>query len=419
VKLDPDVLYVDDGNLTSAGTAAGSTAACTSCGNASAPTRRTASRRLVIPPHRQGGQAQYVPQPVARIRARRGSRNCSTGCARASRRRAQRRSLAARVLMSRRTFTRRFRQATGTTVTAWLHAERLTHAQHLLETTGQSIDAIAQAAGYGSSVSLRQHFAGALGTSPSAYRRDFAARRPAGGGRADRRKRRGCGRGFAGVRFVDRQPPCVHGEARHTEPQQQCRAAAADARRIVQREDRRGIDDDDVVAPRRGVEHRLEAAVVERRGRAYDGGEQSRSSRGLSAGLPARSPRPCDATAQAPLIQRAAYNSTATNRMIAAHAHKGSGPDARGCTALAARPLSAPPRCGSGRFAAAISDAGRRNTCWRRGALDAARFGTRPCLACTTAPNSRKKSSVHWCSARSICRPGSSASGPLAVAHTT
>jgi hypothetical protein len=65
VKLDPDVLYVDDGNLTSAGTAAGSTAACTSCGNASAPTRRTASRRLVIPPHRQGGQAQYVPQPVA------------------------------------------------------------------------------------------------------------------------------------------------------------------------------------------------------------------------------------------------------------------------------------------------------------------------------------------------------------------
>lgn len=75
--------------------------------------------------------------------------------------------------MSRRTFTRHFRQATGTTVTAWLQAERLARAQHLLETTGQSIDAIAQAAGYGSSVSLRQHFAGTLGTSPSAYRREF------------------------------------------------------------------------------------------------------------------------------------------------------------------------------------------------------------------------------------------------------
>ncbi|WP_258403257.1 helix-turn-helix domain-containing protein, partial [Burkholderia multivorans] len=61
----------------------------------------------------------------------------------------------------------------GTTVTAWLQAERLARAQHLLETTGQSIDAIAQAAGYGSSASLRQHFPGALGTLPSAYRQQF------------------------------------------------------------------------------------------------------------------------------------------------------------------------------------------------------------------------------------------------------
>ncbi|CAG9197975.1 helix-turn-helix domain-containing protein [Burkholderia vietnamiensis] len=182
VKLDPDVLYVDDGNLmTSAGTAAGLDCCLHVVRQRfGADAANRIARRLVIPPHRQGGQAQYVPQPVAAhprdarlaelldwVRAHLDVAHSVD-------------SLAARVLMSRRTFTRRFRQATGTTVTAWLHAERLTHAQHLLETTGQSIDAIAQAAGYGSSVSLRQHFAGALGTSPSAYRREFRGAAPGG-----------------------------------------------------------------------------------------------------------------------------------------------------------------------------------------------------------------------------------------------
>ncbi|KVE75858.1 helix-turn-helix domain-containing protein [Burkholderia vietnamiensis] len=182
VKLDPGVLYVDDGNLmTSAGTAAGLDCCLHVVRQRfGADAANRIARRLVIPPHRQGGQAQYVPQPVAAhprdarlaelldwVRAHLDVTHSVD-------------SLAARVLMSRRTFTRRFRQATGTTVTAWLHAERLTHAQHLLETTGQSIDAIAQAAGYGSSVSLRQHFAGALGTSPSAYRREFRGAAPGG-----------------------------------------------------------------------------------------------------------------------------------------------------------------------------------------------------------------------------------------------
>jgi transcriptional regulator GlxA family with amidase domain len=175
VKHDPDVLYIEDGNLmTSAGTAAGLDCCLHVVRrlHGSDAANRIA-RRLVIPPHRQGGQAQYVPQPVAAdprdarlaglldwVRAHLDGTHSVD-------------SLAARVLMSRRTFTRHFRQATGTTVTAWLHAARLARAQHLLETTGQSIDAIAQAAGYGSSVSLRQHFASALGTSPSAYRREF------------------------------------------------------------------------------------------------------------------------------------------------------------------------------------------------------------------------------------------------------
>ncbi|KVD64831.1 helix-turn-helix domain-containing protein [Burkholderia ubonensis] len=175
VRLDPDVLYVDDGNLmTSAGTAAGLDCCLHVVRRRfGADAANRIARRLVIPPHRQGGQAQYVPQPVAAhprdarlaglldwVRAHLDAPHGVD-------------SLAARALMSRRTFTRHFRQATGTTVIAWLQAERLARAQHLLETTGQSIDAIAQAAGYGSSVSLRQHFASALGTSPSAYRREF------------------------------------------------------------------------------------------------------------------------------------------------------------------------------------------------------------------------------------------------------
>lgn len=79
-------------------------------------------------------------------------------------------SLAGKALMSRRTFSRHFRQHTGTTVGGWLLAERLALSQRLLETTGQPIDAIASLAGFGSSASLRQHFRTALGVSPNQYR---------------------------------------------------------------------------------------------------------------------------------------------------------------------------------------------------------------------------------------------------------
>jgi transcriptional regulator GlxA family with amidase domain len=81
--------------------------------------------------------------------------------------------LAARTLMSRRTFTRRFRERTGTTFNKWLNGQRLALAQRLLETTDLSMDQIASTAGFGSALSLRQHFAEGLGTSPSAYRREF------------------------------------------------------------------------------------------------------------------------------------------------------------------------------------------------------------------------------------------------------
>ncbi len=84
-------------------------------------------------------------------------------------------SLAQRVLMSRRTFTRHFRQLTGTTVNQWLQAERLALAQRLLETTEHSVQAIAGLAGFGSAVSLRQQFSAAFGLPPLGYRRAFAS----------------------------------------------------------------------------------------------------------------------------------------------------------------------------------------------------------------------------------------------------
>ncbi|ACC69667.1 helix-turn-helix domain-containing protein [Paraburkholderia phymatum] len=175
VKVDPQVLYVDDGDiLTSAGTAAGLDCCLhvvrKLCGAQSA---NYIARRLVIPPHRQGGQAQYVQQPMPP--QTRGNRLSAlldwvNGTLDAPH---TLDSLAARAAMSRRTFTRHFKAATGTTVSAWLLTQRLARAQQLLEGTDEPIESIAGMAGFGSTASLRQHFAGAFRTSPSAWRREF------------------------------------------------------------------------------------------------------------------------------------------------------------------------------------------------------------------------------------------------------
>jgi transcriptional regulator GlxA family with amidase domain len=169
------VLYIDDGDvLTSAGTAA-SLDCCLHllrrrCGARAA---NYVARRLVVPPHRQGSQAQFIEQPVG-IRARDERLSGLLDWVRQNLREPHSLdSLAQRVLMSRRTFTRRFKQATGTTVGAWLLAARLSRAQQLLETTDDSVEKIATAAGFGSAVSLRQHFAEAFRTTPSSYRREF------------------------------------------------------------------------------------------------------------------------------------------------------------------------------------------------------------------------------------------------------
>lgn len=175
VRLDQDVLYVEDGQvLTSAGTAA-SLDCCLHLLRAQigAELANRVARRLVVSPHRQGGQAQFIEQPLPQ-RAQ-GDRlgealewalqhlDAAPGLD----------ALAGRALMSRRTFTRRFRERTGTTFNKWFGAQRLAFAQRLLETTDLPVEHVAGEAGFGTALSLRQHFAASLRTSPSAYRREF------------------------------------------------------------------------------------------------------------------------------------------------------------------------------------------------------------------------------------------------------
>jgi len=175
VRLDPNVLYVDDGDvLTSAGIAAGIDCCLhvlrTRLG---AEVANRVARRLVVPPHRQGGQAQYIEQPLS---AAAGTDRLAATLDWAAHRLDQALSLdalAENALMSRRSFTRHFRAATGTTVNKWIAAQRIALAQRLLETTDLAVERVAAAAGFGSALSLRQHFADSLRTTPTHYRREF------------------------------------------------------------------------------------------------------------------------------------------------------------------------------------------------------------------------------------------------------
>lgn len=176
VQLQPEVLYVDNGDvLTSAGTAA-SIDCCLHLLRVryGAEVANRAARRMVVAPHRQGGQAQYIQQPVPAAAEQDRLRPLLEWLSRHPQRAHSLDDLARRALMSRRTFTRRFREATGTTVGQWLLSQRLALAQRLLETTEQPVEVVAADAGFGSAVSLRQHFAAAFSVSPSAYRRQFS-----------------------------------------------------------------------------------------------------------------------------------------------------------------------------------------------------------------------------------------------------
>jgi AraC family transcriptional regulator, transcriptional activator FtrA len=176
VRLNPAVLYVDDGQvLTSAGNAASADLALHILrSDHGADIANTVARHMVVPPHRRGGQAQYVETPVA-ARAETGDHLAAT-LEWAMRRLGQPlpvKVLAAHCSLSPRQFTRQFRQATGTTPHQWLLTQRLALAQRLLETTAQSIDQIAASAGFGTPAAMRLQFQKALDTSPAAYRRTF------------------------------------------------------------------------------------------------------------------------------------------------------------------------------------------------------------------------------------------------------
>ena len=171
----PDVLYVDDGDVI---TSAGTVAAIDCCLNLvrqrhGADVANRVARLLVTPPHRQGGQAQYIEQPVPILP----SESRLPGVLQWAREHLSE-PLSLDVLadiarMSRRTFTRRFREATGTTVVKWLAFERIARAQQLLETTDMPIERVAAEVGFGTALSLRQYFSNQVHTSPSSYRRAF------------------------------------------------------------------------------------------------------------------------------------------------------------------------------------------------------------------------------------------------------
>ena len=178
VRVDPDVLYVDDGDvLTSAGTAAGIDCCLhilrQLCG---ADIASHVARRMIVPPHRQGGQAQYIEHALPVNAGEDRFLEVLDWVGQHLREPHSLDTLAARALMSRRTFTRRFRQLTGTTVGKWLQHQRLALAQRLLETSEHPIEVVADLAGYGSALSLRQNFGKLLNTSPATYRREFRLR---------------------------------------------------------------------------------------------------------------------------------------------------------------------------------------------------------------------------------------------------
>jgi transcriptional regulator GlxA family with amidase domain len=173
-KIDPDVLYVDDDPvISSAGTAAGIDA-CLYLVRKEQGSRvaNGIARRMVVPPHRDGGQAQYVVQPVAPSCD--GSLQDLLEWLSAHLDQALTvRQLAARANMSERTFARRFVQDIGTTPQRWLTGQRILLAQQLLEETDETVDAIADRAGFGNATALRHHFRAWRGTTPNAYRRLF------------------------------------------------------------------------------------------------------------------------------------------------------------------------------------------------------------------------------------------------------
>jgi transcriptional regulator GlxA family with amidase domain len=176
VSLEPDELYVDEGRII---TGAGATAGIDACLHVLArkegqSVANRVARRIVAPPHRPGGQAQFIEQPVPeaggdvvadvmRWSAAHLDADLSIDV------------LAARAHLSRSSFTRAFRARTGATVAKWVLAQRLSAARELLETTSLPVEAVAAKTGFGGAALFRQHFGRTFGATPSQYRAAFRA----------------------------------------------------------------------------------------------------------------------------------------------------------------------------------------------------------------------------------------------------
>ena len=175
VKVDPDVLYVDDGDiLTSAGTAAG----IDLCLHVvrqdfGAEIANAVARRMVVPPHRDGGQAQFIDEPLPDLPGADPFVGTLSWMGEHLDQPVTVDDLARRSAMSPRTFARRFRATTGTTPHRWLLRHRVLFAQRLLESTDQPVELIARRSGLGTAANLRQHFHRFVLLSPSDYRRRF------------------------------------------------------------------------------------------------------------------------------------------------------------------------------------------------------------------------------------------------------
>jgi transcriptional regulator GlxA family with amidase domain len=180
VQVDPDVLFVDTGQvLTSAGAAAGLDLCLHLIRrDYGAAVATDAARLAVMPLERAGGQAQFIAhaepspeastvEPLLRWLEQHAHRDLTLA------------DIAAQAGMSTRTLSRRFREQTGTTPLKWLHRSRVRRAQYLLETTSRSIEQIGEEAGFGAATTFREVFQRTLATSPQAYRRAFQSRMPA------------------------------------------------------------------------------------------------------------------------------------------------------------------------------------------------------------------------------------------------
>jgi transcriptional regulator GlxA family with amidase domain len=178
-KVEPDVLYVEDGPVyTSAGTAAGIDLCLHLVRKSHGPEVANAiARRMVVPPHREGGQAQFVRTPVSVRPAETLAPLLDWAIERLHEDLPVTR-LAKQASMSSRTFARRFQDETGSSPHTWLLMQRVALAERLLESSDAPVEEIASRCGFGSATMLRHHFTRMRGTTPTAYRRTFTCALP-------------------------------------------------------------------------------------------------------------------------------------------------------------------------------------------------------------------------------------------------